>query len=53
MQRMIENLRIGPYAHHGEDLVIIQATHVDYDADSRRFGVYQRHRTDGRRFDID
>ena len=39
--------RHGPYAHHGEDLVIIQASHVGYDADSGRFGVYKRHRTDG------
>ncbi|MEW6640803.1 MAG: hypothetical protein AB1586_09890 [Pseudomonadota bacterium] len=39
--------RHGPHAHHGEDLVIIQASHVGYDAESRRFGVYRRHRTDG------
>src|ERR1700743_895539 len=39
--------RHGPYAAHGEDLVIIQATHVGYDADSGRFGVYRRERTDG------
>jgi len=39
--------RHGPYAHHGEDLVIIQASHVGYDADSGRFGVYRRERTDG------
>src|SRR5271170_6505717 len=30
--------RHGPYAHHGEDLVIIQATHVGYDADGCGFG---------------
>jgi hypothetical protein len=39
--------RHGPYANHGEDLVIIQASHVGYDAESGRFGVYKRHRTDG------
>ncbi|MGO4715829.1 hypothetical protein [Bradyrhizobium sp. 2TAF24] len=39
--------RHGPHAHHGEDLVIIQASHVGYDAESRRFGVYRRHRTNG------
>jgi len=39
--------RHGPYAHHGEDLVIIQATHVGYDADTGRFGLYRRERTDG------
>ena len=37
--------RHGPHAHHGEDLVIVQASHVGYDADSRRFGLYQRRRT--------
>jgi hypothetical protein len=37
--------RHGPHAHHGEDLVIIQASHVGYDADQQRFGVYQRRRT--------
>ncbi|WJR81434.1 hypothetical protein [Bradyrhizobium sp. NP1] len=42
--------RHGPYAHHGEDLVIVQASHVGYDADSRRFGVYRRHRTADRAF---
>lgn len=42
--------RHGPYAHHGEDLVIIQASHVGYDADTSRFGVYQRQRTTGRGF---
>jgi hypothetical protein len=39
--------RHGPYANHGEDLVIIQASHVGYDADGGRFGVYRRERTDG------
>jgi hypothetical protein len=39
--------RHGPYAAHGEDLVIIQASHVGYDADTGRFGVYRRERTDG------
>ena len=39
--------RHGPYANHGEDLIIIQASHVGYDADSGRFGVYMRERTDG------
>jgi hypothetical protein len=37
--------RHGPYAHHGEDLVIIQASHVGYDPQQRRFGIYQRQRT--------
>jgi hypothetical protein len=37
--------RHGPHAHHGEDLVIIHASHVGFDPGHRRFGVYQRHRT--------
>jgi hypothetical protein len=37
--------RHGPHAHHGEDLVIIQASHVGYDAEGQRFGVYRRQRT--------
>jgi hypothetical protein len=36
--------RHGPHAHHGEDLVIVQASHVGYDAERRRFGVYRRQR---------
>jgi len=42
--------RHGPHAHHGEDLVIVQASHVGYDPASRRFGVYPRARTAGRGF---
>jgi hypothetical protein len=42
--------RHGPYAHHGEDLVIIQASHVGYDPDRKQFGVYQRTRTKDRGF---
>src|SRR5271156_1691489 len=42
--------RHGPHAHHGEDLVIIQASHVGYDADTKRFGVYQRQRTSSQEF---
>jgi hypothetical protein len=42
--------RHGPHAHHGEDLIIIQASHVGYDPTSRDFGLYQRHRTDDHKF---
>jgi hypothetical protein len=42
--------RHGPHAHHGEDMVIVQASHVGYDADTRRFGVYRRQRTAEREF---
>jgi hypothetical protein len=34
--------RHAPHADHGEDLVIIHASHVGYDPASQRFGVYQR-----------
>ena len=37
--------RHGPHAAHGEDLVIIHASHVGYDSESKRFGVYHRART--------
>jgi hypothetical protein len=42
--------RHGPHAHHGEDLIIIQASHVGYDPVARRFGVYERQRTADRGF---
>jgi hypothetical protein len=34
--------RHGPHAHHGKDLVIIQASHVGYDPETCNFGVYRR-----------
>jgi hypothetical protein len=34
--------RHGPHAHHGKDLVIIQASHVGYDPESRTWGSYRR-----------
>ena len=37
--------RHGPHAHHGDDLVIVHASHVGYDPTNERFGVYQRLRT--------
>ena len=38
--------RHGPHAHHGKDLVIIQASHVGYDPDSKTFGTYRRSQTE-------
>jgi len=38
--------RHAPHAHHGKDLVIIQASHVGYDPQSNRFGVYRRLQTE-------
>jgi len=37
--------RHGPHADHGEDLVIIQASHVGYDPKTRIFGTYRRLQT--------
>jgi hypothetical protein len=38
--------RHGPHAHHGKDLVIIQASHVGYDPDKKTFGTYCRLQTE-------
>jgi hypothetical protein len=38
--------RHAPHAHHGKDLVIIQASHVGYDPENGRFGVYRRLQTE-------
>ncbi len=37
--------RHGPHAHHGEDMVILQSSHVGYDPESRQFGRYCRLQT--------
>ncbi len=37
--------RHAPHAHHGKDLVIIQASHVGYDPVNEKFGVYRRLQT--------
>jgi len=42
--------RHGAYAHHGKDLVIIQASHVGYDPETNRFGTYRRLQTDKQSF---
>ncbi len=34
--------RHGPHSHHGEDLMILQASHVGYDPDSGVYGKYNR-----------
>ncbi len=38
--------RHAPHAEHGKDLLLLQASHVGYDADSGEFGVYRRLRTE-------
>ena len=43
---IVSSYRHGPHAHHGRDLVLIQASHVGYDPETGRFGVYRRFRMD-------
>lgn len=38
--------RHAPHADHGTDMVIIQASHVGYDPETRRFGKYRRVQTE-------
>ncbi len=38
--------RHGPHAHHGKDVVIIQASHVGYNPENNEFGVYRRLQTE-------
>lgn len=38
--------RHGPHAEHGQDLVIIQASHVGYEPVSHAFGEYRRKQTE-------
>lgn len=46
---VVATYRHGPYAEHGEGLVIIQASHVGYEPDSQQFGTYSRiHTRDSR-----
>ena len=45
--------RHGPHAHHGKDVVLIQASHVGYDPESREFGVYRRLQTEEHDFSSD
>ena len=37
--------RHGPHAHHGKDIVIIQASHVGYEPETQTFGSYCRLQT--------
>ena len=41
--------RHGPHAQHGKDLFIIQASHVGFDPETQRFGVYRRLQTEDQR----
>jgi hypothetical protein len=42
---IMSNERHGPHAHHGDDLVIIHASHVGYDPKSGDYGQYRRLQT--------
>ena len=44
--------RHGPHAHHGKDLVIIQASHVGYEPETETFGHYCRLQTSDNRKSI-
>ena len=39
---IVATQRHGPFAEHGQDLVIIQASHVGYDHETGAFGTYSR-----------
>lgn len=45
--------RHAPHAHHGRDLVIIQASHVGYDPETGTFGGYRRLQMEGQPFTAD
>lgn len=38
--------RHGPHAEHGKDLMLLQASHVGYDPETHRFGMYRRLHTE-------
>ncbi|WP_455217970.1 hypothetical protein, partial [Kaarinaea lacus] len=42
---IVSTKRHGPHAEHGQDMVIIQASHVGYDPLSKTFGSYRRLQT--------
>lgn len=42
--------RHGPHAHHGKDVVLVQASHVGFDADTNEFGIYRRLQTQDHKF---
>ncbi len=39
--------RNGPHSHHGDDLVIVQASHVGYNPDTGEYGIYRRPQVSG------
>ncbi len=49
---IVSNERHAPHAHHGQDLVIIHASHVGYDPESGNYGIYRRVQTAGQDFTV-
>ncbi len=45
--------RHGPHAHHGKDVVIIQASHVGYNPETEEFGLYRRIHTENQELSSD
>ncbi len=44
---MLAVSRHGPHSQHGDDLVIVQASHVGYDPDTGEYGTYHRPQLSG------
>lgn len=42
---IVSTNRHGPHAAHGKDLLIIQARHVGYEPETKKFGIYRRVQT--------
>ncbi len=49
---IVSNERHAPHAHHGQDLVIIHASHVGYDPESGNYGIYRRVQTTEQEFSL-
>ncbi len=47
---VVETDRHGPHAHHGKDLLLIQASHVGYDPNTGQFGKYRRLQSEGEHY---
>lgn len=42
---IVSTARHGPHASHGKDMMIIQASHVGYEPETEKFGIYRRVQT--------
>ena len=45
--------RHAPHASHGKDMVLIQASHVGYDPETEKFGIYRRLQTEQQEMSTD